>query len=96
MLLALAILAMIANAAGVCFLFANAGKLGVLFCPALLLYSGALLAVQYRILRRRELQWLRCVLDEEQFYAQFPRERKKAERRAAASGKRREHQKQNQ
>lgn len=63
------------------FLFEYADVLGNFFLPALLLLLGIPITILAYILRRREMVRLRAEMGDAWFYQQFPKERKRAERR---------------
>lgn len=63
------------------FLFEYTDVLGNFFLPALLLLLGIPITILAYILRRREMVRLRAEMGDAWFYQQFPKERKRAERR---------------
>ena len=61
-------------------LMQNSRLLGPLWWVLLLLYAGALIYSLAWVLYRREMKYLRGQLGDEQFFARFPREKKREAR----------------
>ena len=77
-----AALSQVAMFALLCILFNNSEKLGYFFFPAILALLSLMIYTLALILKKRELQYLRVLLGDEQFFAKFPKEKKREMRRS--------------
>jgi len=64
-----------------CIIFNNSEKLGYFFFPAILALLSLMIYTLALILKKRELQYLRVLLGDEQFFEKFPKEKKREMRR---------------
>ena len=71
----------VAQFALLCIIFNHSEELGYFFLPTIIALLASMIFTLSLILRKRELQYLRGYLGDEQFFAKFPKEKKREMRR---------------